>query len=266
MASLSLIRPVGRYQAARTQELTLIIGGFRRGLSNTPRHLDRQVEVPAASKQTGVPKFNSNIPRVIYRGPLTNTFKYLKLFSVSSLVLSSALSPFIFILESSLPLSGRIFLAFTAVSTTTLSTFLISTFTSPYVTSITANPASSPYSHTLTTTSLFLRPRNTLITSPANSLVPSERPMTTWKLRESIENGLEAGQEHGSPQASTVEESVLAITEDEEGNALGRWVVMGMDKSGRQKCQAKGKVVRYFNVHPEILQEPIEVGTGSAET
>lgn len=111
--------------------------------------------------------------------------------------------------------------------------------------------------------------------------------MTTWKLRESIENGTEAGEEYGSPQATAVEESVLAMTEDEKGNALGRWTVMGMDESGRQECQAKGKVVRYvclgcfviqsmqgisltlapgfryFNVHPELLQEPIEVGTGS---
>ncbi|KAJ9107431.1 hypothetical protein QFC21_000882 [Naganishia friedmannii] len=198
MATLSFIRPAGCYRAARTLERTLIVGGFRRGLSNTPRYLNQQVETPSVSKQSAAPRFNSNIPRVIYKGPLTNTFKYLN--------------------------------------------------------------------HTLTTTSLFLRPRHTLITSPSSSLVPSERPMTTWKLRESIENGVEAGQEYGSPHAASVEESVLAITEDEEGNALGRWAVMGMDERGKQQCQAKGKVVRYFNVHPEILQEPIEVGAGSAES
>lgn len=78
--------------------------------------------------------------------------------------------------------------------------------------------------------------------------------MTTWKLRESIENGVEAGQQYGSPQAATVEESVLAITEDEEGTALGRWVVMGMDQSGRQECHAKGKVVRYVYLQCSISQ------------
>lgn len=39
-----------------------------------------------------------------------------RIFSLSSLALSTALSPFIFILESSVPMSGRIFLAATAIS------------------------------------------------------------------------------------------------------------------------------------------------------
>lgn len=113
------------------------------------------------------------------------------------------------------------------------------------MTSITANPATSPYSHTLTTTSLFLRPRHTSITSPSTSLVPSERPLTTWKLRESIENGADVGSEYGSAQGAQVEEGVLAVTEDEKGNTVGKWAVMGMDLQGRQECVPRGKVVRY---------------------
>ncbi|TFY81327.1 hypothetical protein EWM64_g2683, partial [Hericium alpestre] len=50
-------------------------------------------------------------PLLIYTGPLTPTFKRLKIFSLSSLGLSFVLSPFIFIIESSLPLTARLGLA-----------------------------------------------------------------------------------------------------------------------------------------------------------
>lgn len=68
--------------------------------------------------------------------------------------------------------------------------------------------------------------------------------MTTWKLRESIENGADVGAEYGSARDAQVEEGVLAVTEDEAGNTLGKWTVMGMDAHGRQECVPKGKIVR----------------------
>lgn len=68
--------------------------------------------------------------------------------------------------------------------------------------------------------------------------------MTTWKLRESIENGADVGAECGSAREAQVEEGVLAVTEDEQGNTLGKWTVMGMDSQGRQECLPKGKIVR----------------------
>lgn len=74
--------------------------------------------------------------------------------------------------------------------------------------------------------------------------MPSERPLTTWKLRESVENGADVGAEYGSSEGPQVEEGVLAVTEDEKGNTLGKWAVMGMDLRGRQECVPKGKVVR----------------------
>lgn len=63
-----------------------------------------------------IPIPNVKAGQTVYIGPYTNPFRYLKLFSLSSLALSTTLSPFIFILESGLPLSGRVFLAGVAIS------------------------------------------------------------------------------------------------------------------------------------------------------
>ena len=75
--------------------------------------------------------------------------------------------------------------------------------------------------------------------------------MTTWKLRESIENGADMGAEYGSARDAQVEEGVLAVTEDEQGNTLGKWTIMGMDAQGRQDCVPQGKIVRW------VLQQTV---------
>ncbi|KAG7527946.1 hypothetical protein FFLO_06488 [Filobasidium floriforme] len=172
--------------------------------------------------------------KTVYEGPYSKTFKYLKLFSLSSLGLSAALSPFIFILESSLPTSGRIFLAVTAISTTTFSTYLISLFTGPYVNRIVRGAADAQYPFILSTTSMFLQERNTFI-NDQGILAPSERPLTTWKLREQADSVVDAP-------------SLEAVTTDRTGKVLGRWNVEG------GKATHTGSVVRYFNVHPELLE------------
>jgi hypothetical protein len=83
---------------------------------------------------------------IIYVGPLTQTFRRLKIFSLSSLVLASTLSPFIFIVESSLPSTARAALAATALATSGVSTGLVAWCGRPYVTTlrrITATPPPS---------------------------------------------------------------------------------------------------------------------------
>lgn len=51
---------------------------------------------------------------------------------------------------------------------------------------------------------------------------------------------------------------MVAWTENEKGGRLGAWEwvrgKLGLEGKGR------GKVVRYFNVHKELLQEKMEVG------
>jgi len=73
---------------------------------------------------------------VIYNGPLTATFRRLKVFSLASFGLSVTLAPFMFLVESNLPLSARFALASIATGTSGLSTFLVAWCAKPYVTSL----------------------------------------------------------------------------------------------------------------------------------
>ena len=72
----------------------------------------------------------------IYNGPLTATFRRLKVFSLASFGLSVTLAPFMFLVESNLPLSARFALASIATGTSGLSTFLVAWCAKPYVTSL----------------------------------------------------------------------------------------------------------------------------------
>lgn len=70
-----------------------------------------------------------------YKAPLTNTFRRLKIFSLTSLGLSSTLAPFMFLIEANLPQTARLALAATAIATSSFGTMLIAWVTRPYVVS-----------------------------------------------------------------------------------------------------------------------------------
>lgn len=157
---------------------------------------------------------------VVYEGPLGNTFKLLKMFSLSSLGLSTAISPFIFILESSLPTSGRVFLAVTAMATTSFSTWLISLITTPYVNAVNRFvPSDGDRSRTLmtlTTADVLTRPRHVTLLPLENGssiLTASDRPMTNFKIEgaqsvgELAEDGCRA----------------VAVMQDAKGKVTGIW-------------------------------------------
>jgi hypothetical protein len=72
-------------------------------------------------------------PGFIYLGPLASTFRRLKIFSLSSLVLSSTLAPIMFIVESNLPTTARVALASMIIGTSGLSTGLVGWCAKPYV-------------------------------------------------------------------------------------------------------------------------------------
>jgi len=82
----------------------------------------------------------------------------------------------------------------------------------------------------LSTTSMFLQERNTFI-SDQSILSPSERPLTTWKLKEQADS-------------SSIPASLEAVTTDKAGKTLGRWSL-----EQRGKANQTGKVVRL--VSPE---------------
>ena len=96
---------------------------------------------------------NDDPSSVMYVGPLTSTFRRLKIFSLSSLVLASSLSPFIFIVESSLPSTARAALATTALVTSGVSTALVAWCGRPYVTTLRRLTTSSTSTTSAPTTS-----------------------------------------------------------------------------------------------------------------
>ena len=121
----------------------------RRRLHSRPLHEVRAVPPsstgPAAPLSTvavahathnSSPRNDSDDASIIYVGPLTQTFRRLKIFSLSSLALASTLSPFIFIIESSLPSTARAALAATALATSGVSTALVGWCGRPYVTTL----------------------------------------------------------------------------------------------------------------------------------
>ncbi|KAJ1978531.1 hypothetical protein H4R35_001872 [Dimargaris xerosporica] len=74
--------------------------------------------------------------KTIYHGPLAKTGKYLKRFSVTSLVGTCVLAPLILIVDSGLAMDVRVALATTAAATSGLSTGLVYWALKPYVSSL----------------------------------------------------------------------------------------------------------------------------------
>ncbi|ETW74834.1 hypothetical protein HETIRDRAFT_412753 [Heterobasidion irregulare TC 32-1] len=185
---------------------------------------------------------------LIYQGPLAPTFKRLKIFSLSSLTLSFLLSPFIFIIESGLPLSARAALAGIAIGTSGVSTALVSWCGQPYVTAMHRGAADGVLE--LTTLTLALHSRVTRVYDPA-FLEDATRPFARWSLASAVQ--LPSGEARMPAVGS---EETVSETTDAKGNVLGRWVVTWAE-NGEGNCRAVGQVVRHFNVHEELLDTPV---------
>lgn len=94
------------------------------------------------------------------------TFRRLKIFSLSSLGLSVTLAPFMFILESSLPVFARLALISIALGSTSISTALISWCAKPYVNTLRRSYSEGGAEEIeMTTVNLFLQPRITKVST-----------------------------------------------------------------------------------------------------
>ena len=103
---------------------------------------------------------------IIYHGPMAATFRRLKIFSLSSLGLSVTLAPFMFILESSLPVFARLALISIALGSTSISTALISWCAKPYVNTLRRSYSEGGAEEIeMTTVNLFLQPRITKVST-----------------------------------------------------------------------------------------------------
>lgn len=114
------------------------------------------------------------IAKPAYKGPLALTFRRLKIFSISSFSLSCTLAPFMFIMESNLPISARVALASIAVGTSGISTALVGWCGKPYVSTLrrlNAEENGGAEGLEMTTADLFLQPRITRVCECAHVIV-----------------------------------------------------------------------------------------------
>ncbi|KAJ7503023.1 hypothetical protein B0H11DRAFT_1711404 [Mycena galericulata] len=161
------------------------------------------------------------------------------------------MAPLMFAVETNLPISARVCLAAIAVGTSSVSTALIAWVGRSYVTALRLTKA--PSDNTIeqlevTTLTLTLQPRITRVFDPT-FVVPTTRPFAKWELAQLVLlppdlRNTTAGQEE-----------TVAETVDAKGHVLGRWVVR-WGEGGEGACHEVGTVVRYFNVHEELLAAP----------
>lgn len=166
----------------------------------------------------------------VYHGPLAQTFRNVKIFSLTSLGLATSMTPLFFIIESALPMSARVALAATALGTSSISTALVGWCGAPYVSTLRRLPDGGIEMETMT---LHLRSRYTCVYDPTLFLRETRRPFAKWELVDNVE---------GKMGESKMEETV-AETKDKHGRVLGRWVVQWRDGKGR--CRGVGNIIRW---------------------
>jgi hypothetical protein len=266
-------RPVLRWTAAVTDLRYCSLVLDRRHIDSKPsnrRFLTSKTEVNANAKITvadaasvnngateAIGRVNGALPSASaprssdtytkdYKGPLALTFKRLKLFSLASLGLSAALSPFMFIIESTLPTSARVGLAGVALTTSGISTLLVNWCGKPYVETLRhLQPSENDGIEGLemTTLSLLLQKRTTRVYD-VDFLVQTGRAFAKWELAEIVSfplptDGAEASRKAGDPgQEETIAETLTA-----NGEVLGRWIVK-WEEGGVGKCREVGRIVR----------------------
>ncbi|KAI9507986.1 hypothetical protein F5148DRAFT_1284519 [Russula earlei] len=207
---------------------------------------------------------DDDLSSVIYVGPLTQTFRRLKIFSLSSLALACSLSPFIFIVESSLPSTAPLVAWCGRPYVTTLRRLATAPSSStgtgtgtgtPSLTSASSTTsdadvpgqeqATHSHSHShnenapagieLTTLTLALSPRATRIYDPA-FLGDTMRAFARWELAPRVQLPPE---DAGGVRPGT--EETVAETLDGAGNVLGRWIVT-WGENGEGSCRAQGRI------------------------
>jgi len=207
-------------------------------------------QLPTASPRfrnfSASPSESTSTPEVVYQGPLTNTFRRLKIFSLSSLTLSTALAPLIFVVEApGIPLSARFALAGIAMTTSGVSTALIAWCGSPYVTKL--QRIEEERALRMTTLTLGLHERITSVYD-TSFLKETSRAFAKWELADHVKLEVEEQQQ----RAVVGTQETVAETTDAKGGLIGSWIVT-WGENGEGTCKQIGKVNRYFNVHEELL-------------
>ncbi|KAF8581096.1 hypothetical protein K439DRAFT_1355108 [Ramaria rubella] len=149
--------------------------------------------------------------------------------------------PLFFLIESTLPMSARAALALTALGTSGISTALVGWCGAPYVSMLRQLPEGQGVE--METATLFLKSRYTSVYDSKLFLRDTGRPFAKWELAKAVEGKKEEGEF----------EETVAETRGRDGRVVGRWIVRWKD--GKGECRGVGKVVRYFNIHEELLSK-----------
>lgn len=222
---------------------------------------------PTHTNSRHAPDASPTDPYIIYQGPLALTYRRLKLFSLSSLALSFTISPFFFLVESSLPFSVRLILVGITLGASSIPTALVAWVGKSYVTAIHRMPPPPPSPSAgsevvkeaeaeaaaggslleLTTLNMFLQPRITRIYDPA-FIADTDRPFAKWELADMVQlpqdEMVQLPQEEmqkAVPEPGS--EETVAETMDREGRVLGRWIVR-WEEGGEGNCRGEGKILQ----------------------
>lgn len=177
--------------------------------------------------------FTTDESKPTYHGPLAETCRKLKLFSLASFGLVSAMAPVITLAESSLPMNARLVLCGALVGTSGLSTGVLSWCTAPYV--VTLQQKDNGDVLVLETNNLLLQKRFTTVYDWRLFLKGTSRPFAKWELAEEVEIRVDEEMKGG--------EETVAETKDGEGRVVGRWIV-NWGRNGKGTCRGEGALVR----------------------
>jgi len=203
---------------------------------------------------------------IFYRGPLSGTFHSLKLFSLSSLGLCLSVSPFIYLVDSTMATSARTGLVAFALATSGLSTALVGWLGSPYVIAmrrldgktLNSSKEAPPGSIEIFTRNVVLQDRFTRVYDPI-FLGSTKRAFAKWQLLDQVVVDTKSD-EVDIPERRPGGTEVAAETVDRKGNVKGKWVLRWEKQDGAAsdtilvgRASKEGSVVKYFNVHEELL-------------
>lgn len=203
-------------------------------LAATTASVDSVHDTPPARPTLETGNAHKDHSAIIYTGPLASTFKRLKIFSISACVATTAFTPFLFVLESSLPLVARTVLCGTVLTTTFISAGLVGRTGAPYVNSLRRTEDGAGLE--MSTSTMMLRPRTTTVYDPA-FLVASKRPFTTWQLAHSVQ--LPPSPNMPAPGS----EETVAETKNDKEEVTGRWIVT-WGENGAGICTESGKILK----------------------
>ncbi|KIM31537.1 hypothetical protein M408DRAFT_327714 [Serendipita vermifera MAFF 305830] len=202
-------------------------------------------------------KDSSSTSLLEYRGLYTDSYKKLKAFSLASLTLATMVTPFMFLIESSIPAGGKAILGITAMSTSSLSTALIAWAGSSYVTGLRVDDGGRRLE--FTTTTIFLRNIKTVVYDPM-FLEPAEEYFIKVRLRRSIRIPMAEVERQGMALSDGQEETV-AESLDPSGNVKGWWAVRWRREGEAGfvgECREVGKIRSGFNIDPDVIRQYIK--------